>query len=241
MTHWWDGDFVVFDTETTGKDYETAHIVTAFIGTVGPDGGERDAWTHRIRPDIPIPEEATAVHGITNEMAQYYAEPTFVLPGIVNALVLALNQGLPIVAFNARYDFTVLDRDCRRHGIPTLSEMTAGLIQPVLDPYVLDKSVDQYRRGKRTLTAMSAHYGVTLTDAHEASADAIAAGHVGRAIIKSYKGLQIPLERLHRAQEIYAAQQALSLERFLRQKESDPSIRCEPQWPLVPHASEVLL
>jgi DNA polymerase-3 subunit epsilon len=241
VTNWWDGDFVVFDTETTGKDYETARIVTAFIGTVDANGGERDAWTHRIRPGVSIPEEATAVHGITNEMAQYYAEPTYVLPGIVNALVLALNQGLPIVAFNGRYDFTVLDRDCRRHGVPTLSEMTAGLIQPVLDPYVLDKSVDQYRKGKRTLTAMCAHYGVSLTDAHEASADAIAAGHLARAIIRRYRGLQIPLERLHRAQEIHAAQQALSLERFLRRKENDPSIRCEPQWPLVLHESEALL
>jgi DNA polymerase-3 subunit epsilon len=240
MNPWWEGEFAVFDTETTGKEYEEARIVTAFIGNVHADGSETNAWTHRIRPGVPIPEEATAVHGITNEMAQTYAEPEFVLPGIVNGLVLALNQGLPIVAFNGRYDFTVLDRDCRRHGIPTLSEMTAGLIKPVLDPYVLDKSVDQYRKGKRTLSAMCAHYGVDLDHAHEASADAIAAGHLARAIIRRHKGLQIPLERLHRAQEIFAAQQARSLERYLQRKEGNPDIRCEPQWPLVPCAEELV-
>ena len=238
--NWWEKEFVVFDTETTGKDYETARIVTAFIGTVHADGSEADDWTHRICPGVPIPEEATAVHGITNEMAATYAEPEFVLPNIVNGLVLALDRGLPIVAFNGRYDFTVLDRDCRRHGVPTLSEMTATLIRPVLDPYVLDKTVDQYRKGKRTLGAMCDHYGVSLDNAHQASADAIAAGHLARAIIRRHKGLQIPLERLHRAQEIFAAQQARSLERYLQRKESNPDIRCESEWPLVPYAEELV-
>jgi DNA polymerase-3 subunit epsilon len=240
MNPWWEGEFAVFDTETTGKDPEEARIVTAFIGTVHADGSESDAWTHRIRPGIPIPEEATAVHGITNEMAETYDDPEDVLPGIVNGLLLALNQGVPIVAFNGRYDFTVLDRDCRRYGIPTLSEMTADLIRPVLDPYVLDKSVDQYRKGKRNLSAMCAHYGVDLSNAHEASADALAAGHLARVIIRRHRGLQIPLDRLHRAQEIFAAQQARSLERYLQQKENNPDIRCEPQWPLIPYEPELV-
>jgi DNA polymerase-3 subunit epsilon len=235
MTPWWEGELVVFDTETTGKEYETARIVTSCIAWLNGDGSVKDAWEVLLNPGVEIEPEATAVHGITNEMAADGTDPKYALPGIANTLYLALTQGIPVVAFNARFDFTVLDRDCRRHEVPTLDTLTAGLIRPVLDPYVLDKSVDQYRKGSRKLGDMCAFYGVELKDWHSARADAVAAGRLTQAIVKKYRGLQIPLERLHRAQEIYAAQQARSLERYLQRKENNPDIRCEPEWPLVPH------
>jgi DNA polymerase-3 subunit epsilon len=39
---------------------------------------------------------------------------------------------------------------------------------------------ERYRKGKRTLEVVAAHYAVTLTGAHDAAADAIAAGRVAQ-------------------------------------------------------------
>ena len=76
---------------------------------------------------------------------------------IIGALADAAGRGLPIVAYNAAYDLSVLEREAERYGLTPLPGPG-----PVIDPLVIDKAVDQYRRGKRTLTAAAAHYGVAL-------------------------------------------------------------------------------
>ena len=47
----------------------------------------------------------------------------------------------------------------------------------VIDPFVIDKHIDPYRKGKRTLTAVCEHHGVKQTDAHDATGDDLAAHH----------------------------------------------------------------
>ena len=49
---------------------------------------------------------------------------------------------------------------------------------PVYDPFVIDKTLDRYRKGKRTLGALCEEYGVRLDNAHEATADALAAARL---------------------------------------------------------------
>lgn len=56
-----------FDLETTGLNTEKDRIVEIAISKLNPDGSTQ-AYKARIDPEIPIPEEAIAVHGITNEM-----------------------------------------------------------------------------------------------------------------------------------------------------------------------------
>ena len=86
-----------------------------------------------------------------------------------------LARGLAVCAFNAAYDFSLLDAECRRYGLDTIDA------RPVIDPMVIDRRVDRFRRGKRTLTVATEVYGVELLDAHDASADAIAAGYAPAA------------------------------------------------------------
>ena len=102
------------------------------------------------------------------------------------------------------------------------------------DPLILDRHIDRYRRGKRTLEALCAHYGVPYDGSHEASADAVAAAAVARGIghAAAHVAALSPRE-LHELQVTAAAQQAESLAAFLRRKGLSPE-RVTRAWPLVP-------
>lgn len=99
---------------------------------------------------------------------------------------LALRAGLPLVIMNAPYDLTVLDREARRHNLPTLDERLGRPVAPVIDPLVLDKRCIRYRRrisetqGARCLRTLCEVYGVPWdeTRAHGAVYDALQAARV---------------------------------------------------------------
>ncbi|MFI0768577.1 exonuclease domain-containing protein [Streptomyces sp. NPDC021218] len=223
-----------YDLETTGPDPETARIVTACVVQVG---GNEPVATANWLSDVDgeeIPAEAAKIHGITTERAR--AEGTG-LREVVETLLAALSQvvlsGVPIVAMNARYDVTVLDREARRYGMTPLTDRLGGDLR-VVDPFVIDKQVDRYRRGSRKLTALCDHYQVRLDGAHSADADAIAACRVAWRLGQRYERLAaMTLDELHAAQVEWAAAQAASLQEYLRK--SDPTAYCAPEWPLVPH------
>ena len=62
------------DLESTGTSPSSDRIVEIAILKVNPDGGE-DFRCNRVNPGVPIPAEATAIHGITD--ADVASEPTF--------------------------------------------------------------------------------------------------------------------------------------------------------------------
>ena len=63
-----------FDLETTGTAISKDRIVEMAVLKLLPDGSkEKKEW--RVNPEQPIPEEASNVHGITNEMVA--DKPTF--------------------------------------------------------------------------------------------------------------------------------------------------------------------
>ncbi|MFE7233975.1 exonuclease domain-containing protein [Streptomyces sp. NPDC057596] len=240
---WHTETLVGFDLETTGVNVETARIVTAAVIDYKP-GDSPDTLSDRSRlwlanPGIRIPAEATAVHGITTEHARANGRPAAqVADEIADVLAAALSTGIPVVAMNGRFDFTILDRELRRYQLPTLQQRLGGETTPgpVIDPYILDKQADKYRRGSRKLEALAAHYGVTLTDAHTADADALAAVQVAVAIGEKYPELQVHPLRLHGWQIRWAAQQAASLQEYLRTKDQHATV--DPEWPLVPLTGE---
>lgn len=178
---WIDGTLVGFDTETTGIDVSRERVVTAAVIVSGPDATSEATWL--IDPGIEIPERATSVHGISTEYARAHgAQPTDALPEIADAVAGALAAGSPVVAFNAAYDLAILDAELGRHGLPTLPQRLGGSVVPIIDPLVLDRKLEKYRRGKRTLTDLSAVYGVDTGDLHTAEVDVAATLGVLRAI-----------------------------------------------------------
>lgn len=232
-----------FDLETTGVNVETARIVTAAAVDWKP-GDSLDTLPDRARlwlanPGVPIPAEAVAVHGVTNEVARANGRPAAaVADEIADVLAATLSTGIPVVAMNGRYDFTVLDRELRRHGLRTLWERLGGEVPPgpVIDPYILDKQADKFRRGSRKLEALAVHYGVTLAAAHRADADALAAVEVAVAIGEKFPQLHVPAGQLHVWQIWWARQQAADFQQYLRK--TDPYAVVDGEWPLIPLTEE---
>lgn len=224
----WLGRVGVFDLETTGVDVTADRIVTAHVGVLDAKGREIAARSWLADPGIPIPDGAAAVHGVTTDHARREGRAARdVVAEITDALRALFAQGVPVVAYNASYDFSLLTHECLRHGIPPLQ--APG---PIIDPLVIDKAVDRYRKGKRTLEVVAEHYGVSLDGAHEASADAIAAGRVAQAIARNFP-LAATAHELHTQQIGWARTQAESLtEYFVRIGRLDADDSLDGSWPV---------
>lgn len=225
--HWAD-TLAVFDLETTGIDIDTCRIVTAHVGVIGPSGEvlERREWL--VDPGVEIPTAASLIHGVTTERARAEGAPAAqAVAEIIGALHDAACRGLPIVAYNASYDLSVLAREAERYGHDPLPGPG-----PVVDPLVIDKAIDKYRRGKRTLTAACAHYGVELVDAHDAGADAVAAGRVAQAIARAFPEISaIALAELHARQIDWCRDQAESYQAW-RRSNGEPEFTTSGLWPV---------
>jgi DNA polymerase-3 subunit epsilon len=224
----WARNLAVFDLETTGLDLREARIVTACAVEIDQDGqivGPNQEWL--ADPGIEIPEAASNVHGVTTEIARANGRAAKdVVSELLETLRDFFERGVPVVAFNAPYDFTILHYEALRHGLDPIHEP-----KPVIDPMVLDKYVDTYRSGKRTLEVASRIYGVQLQDAHNATADAVAAGRVAQAIARKYaEKLPDDVFVLHNSQIEWSASQDASYEKFRRG--SSPDFTIQRGWPL---------
>ena len=227
MTHWSD-TLAVFDTETTGLDTRHARIVTCFLGIIGPSGEVQESHSWLADPGVDIPEQAAAVHGVTTEMAREQGRSApDVVREIGDTVGGYLASGLPVVAYNAVYDFSILHHEMVRYDIAPLSDP-----RPIIDPLVIDRAVDTYRKGKRTLGMAAAHYLVALDDSHRADADAIAAGRVAQAILRQHEEtLTGDAQWLHDQQIEWARAWAENYQKF-RRGSGDPSFVASGAWPV---------
>lgn len=226
MDKLWYETLGVFDLETTGIDTETSRIVSAYVGVVDGDGTPKGvSWL--ADPGIEIPIQASAVHGITTERARAEGREAAEVVAEIVAVLRSLLQNVPVVIYNAAYDLTLLNRECQRYGIEPLENPS-----PIIDPLVIDRAMDRYRKGKRTLEVAAEFYGVPLTDAHDAMADAVAAGRVAQAISQRYfEQLGHDVQALHALQAEWAAESAQSFQEYMR-RTKDPEFVAEGAWPV---------
>lgn len=233
---WAAGPLCAFDLETTSPDPATARIVTATVLRI--DGNHVDEFAWIADPGVDIPAEASAVHGITSEWAREHGQPAVdVVIGVRIALAKAWAEDVPLVIFNAAYDLTVMAAEVQRYRLRP--EFTVD--GPVIDPYVIDKAVDPYRRGSRRLGDQCLHYGIQLDNAHTSSDDALAAARLAWKIARRYPEVgDLDLATLHTRQADWHARQAASLQEYLRRQKrqagatSDEiaAVVCNPGWPL---------
>ncbi|MET9092263.1 3'-5' exonuclease [Streptomyces cyaneofuscatus] len=234
---WHQGPLVGFDLETTGTDVETDRIVTAALVRLEPDGTVAEQRTWLLDPGVVIPEQASAIHGIgTDHARKHGARAASAVAEIAHAVAEVLRSGVPLVVMNARYDLSLLDRECGRYGLDSVEQRIGGVPSPVIDPLVIDKHVDKYRKGKRALQALCEHYGVTLSDAHDATADAVAAVRVVRRMGERHRPVStLPPAELHALQVRAAAEQSASLQAYLR-RTANPTAVVEQAWPVIPRS-----
>ncbi|WP_237206306.1 3'-5' exonuclease [Rothia nasimurium] len=220
MTSWTELPRATFDLETTGIDPKTARIVTASLVLVSPDGEVLRAGEWLADPGVEIPEQASAIHGITTEYAREHGKPAQqVAYEVAMALGGLFADGVPVIAFNAAYDFSVLHFELARYGFPPLN------CYPVLDPLVINKHVHKFKKGKRTLEVLASEYSVELENAHTSKDDALAAERLLTAMSFEYDEIEQPATALHEQQITWAAEQAAELQDYFNRigKQADVS------------------
>jgi DNA polymerase III subunit epsilon len=231
-----------WDTETTGPNPLEDRIVTAAFIIRGGNQEERDfSWL--INPGIPIPAEASEVHGITDAMVQADGQdPKVALDQIAGCVVHAIRLGMPVIAFNQSFDWSILHYDLQRNGLPTVADRLDPGPLPLLDPHVIDKQVDRYVKGSgmRKLKPTAERYGVELEDWHTAEADALAALLIAERQFAKYGQLNsMGPQQLFAAQKAWRAEQQAGLQEWFRTKASaeqggDPDKVIDGSWPLIP-------
>ncbi|MBA4299101.1 DNA polymerase-3 subunit epsilon [Algoriphagus alkaliphilus] len=163
-----------FDLEATGTNVGTDRIVEISIVKLHPDQG-REIYTKRVNPGIPIPLEASLIHGIYDKDIK--DEPTF------------RDIAKEIQAFIGKSDlggFNVL-----KYDIPLLVEefLRSGIDFDLENRNLLDAQKIFFMMEKRNLTAAYKFYcGRNLENAHSAEADTLATLDVFQAQVERYQG-----------------------------------------------------
>lgn len=231
---WIDAPLLGFDTETTGTNTSRDRIVTAaLVHSVGPGRDNETVATWLIDPEMDIPEPAQKVHGISTEHARAHGmKGVEALDEVATMLVDALAKDVPVVAFNGSFDLQILESELARVGLASLTDRLGHQIAPVLDPLVIDRGVDRFRKGKRTLSDLMEHYGVVMDGRmHTADVDVSATLDVLRALVDAFPQLRTSsLSDLHQQQITWHRDWAQNFNQFLERKGKTPDVPLD--WPL---------
>lgn len=166
---------VFFDLETTGINITHDRIVELSYIKVFPNG-EEVSKTLLFNPTIPIPDEAIAVHHITNEMVA--DKPVFKQYAKILADTF---RGCDFAGFNSnRFDIPMLDEEFHRANVDfDFSKARFVDVQTIF-----------HKKEPRNLIAAYRFYcGKDLTDAHSANADTRATYEVLKAQLEKYDDL----------------------------------------------------
>ena len=119
MSTWIDEGFIAFDTETTGVDTAEDRIVTA-AAVLFRDGEPQETRSWLIKVDVEIPERASEVHGITNE--------------IINGAVSAAGRGQIVSKFQTSPTprVLVIQPQAASHGVTLTAADTIVFWSPVM-------------------------------------------------------------------------------------------------------------
>ena len=166
----------VFDLETTGTQVAKDRIVEISILKVNPDAS-RESKTWLVNPERPIPEETSAIHGITDERVK--DAPTF---KEIASKVMDMIAGTDLGGFNSN-----------RFDVPLLAEelLRAGLDFDLSKFKLVDAQTIFHKMEPRNLTAAYQFYcKKELVNAHSAEADTLATYEVMLSQLDKYESLK---------------------------------------------------
>lgn len=173
---------IFFDLETTGVNHAKDRIVEMAFVKLNPNG-TRDSYVKKINPEMPIPAESSAIHGIYD--ADVKDAPTF--KQIARELYEWM-RGADLGGYNsARFDLPMLAEEFLRVGIPV----------DFADRKMIDAQQIFFKMEQRTLSAAYKFYcNKTMENAHSAEADILATIEVLEAQIDKYEELTNEVEQL---------------------------------------------
>lgn len=171
---------VVFDLETTGLYPKSDRIVEIAAVKVNPDGTE-ERLEHLLNPTIPIPREASDIHGITDEAVKDC--PTF---ADLADEILSFFEGCDVSGFNSdKYDIPCLEAEFLRVG----RSFSASVVDR------LDVMRIYHKMERRDLKSAVKYYcGREHVGAHGAMADAVATLDVLKAQLSRTDGAYATLQ-----------------------------------------------
>ncbi len=227
---WFDGELVGFDLETTGVD-RFSDVPVSYALVKFEAGVVVDRDVSLVDPGRKIPPGASAVHGITSERAIAEGIPLVdALRHLGEEIAAAGRRGAPIVGMNIAYDLTMLDVQLKKRCGGGLESL--GWSGPAIDVLTLDRHFEKFRKGSRRLGDLCEVYGVTLEDAHDASADAQAAVQI--AIAQSARHVELrsssPVD-LHSCQARWHREWAESYDSWRKAHGRSPMNKGEFRWP----------
>ncbi|MBZ9888106.1 DNA polymerase III subunit epsilon [Mesorhizobium sp. BR1-1-3] len=138
---------IVIDTETTGVDIlrdRVAEIGAVELIDLRPTG--RTFHTY-VNPGVPMPADATAVHGHTDAMLAGCPKFAAVAPALVDFIGDA-----PLVAHNASFDVGIINAELERHGMPALASR-------VIDTLAMARA--KHPGSPASLDALCRRYGIS--------------------------------------------------------------------------------
>ena len=226
MTVLADLPLAALDLETSGVSVTSDRIVTASICVI--DGPQVHTDEYLLDPGIEIPDGAANIHGITTERAraegQDYTEGYAAIRDRVETIWA---QGRLIAGMNLAFDLSILHHEGVRLGYPPLQ------VGAVFDVYVVDRAIDQFRRGKRTLAALCGHYGVKQTDAHQSTGDVFAAARLAYVLRKRPELADYDVDALMAAQAAWHRDRQDSYRQWLLGRgETERAETVSSEWPL---------
>tara|TARA_R110000796_G_scaffold104102_1_gene213808 strand:- start:193774 stop:194550 length:777 start_codon:yes stop_codon:yes gene_type:complete len=171
-----------FDLETTGINVAKDRIVEIAILKVYPNGN-KESKTWLVNPEMQIPEEVIAVHGITNEKVAN--EPTF---KELSKEIYKMIKDSDLGGFNSdRFDIPLLAEEMLRAEVDFDMKNTVSV----------DVQTIFHKMEKRTLSAAYKFYcDKELTDAHSAQADTNATYEVLLSQLDRYPDLENNIKKL---------------------------------------------
>ena len=106
---WHQGPLAALDLEATGVDTRTARIIEVGLFRIEADGSSQPLVDRLINPGVPVPEKVTELTGISAEdLASIGGSPVEVLIEARAAIEALVEEGVPIVLYNANYDWPLL-------------------------------------------------------------------------------------------------------------------------------------
>lgn len=212
---WWSQPLAILDFETTGPIPTTCEPVSVAVVRL-EDGIERDSFYTLLRPTIPIPAEATAIHGITDAMAA--AAPS--LLDVAADLARVAADAVPC-GYNANhFDRKILHRYISGTDCPLFDPALAWV-----DPLVIVRKVDKWvaGKGRHKLANVCARWGVPMTDEeqHNALGDVRATGRlIARLVDRGLLRTGTSLGRLVEYTLQQADEQQRDFDRWLARKQA---------------------